>query len=353
MSNKKRVYIIGAGASQEAGLPTGEGLKDVIANILTLKETNIYAYTFRDRDMLFAIEQHIKQNDVLSKNKSHYYKAAELITNAIPQAISIDHLIHSHNGNKDVELCGKLAIVKAILESEKGSSLCINDSNNNRMNYGNIKDTWYNLFWKLLHENCDIDHFSERLKSIVFIIFNYDRCVEHFLFNSIQNFYDVSQDIAADLLKNIEIYHPYGVVGNLRWQDGNYVDFGTLPHTDSFLSVASRIKTFTEGTVPDSSEILAIRKHIATATQLVFLGFAFHPLNLELLFLKEPVKPAGKVPINVFGTGKGQSESNSIIICDNLHDSLLAYNYKPFFNLQNNFKCHELFIEYSKMLSFA
>lgn len=39
----------------------------------------------------------------------------------MPQSISIDNFIDSHKGDKEIELCGKLAIVRAVLEAEAKS----------------------------------------------------------------------------------------------------------------------------------------------------------------------------------------------------------------------------------------
>ena len=70
------------------------------------------------------------------------------------------------------------------------------------------------------------------------------------------------------------------MVGSLPWQTrNNSIDFGETPDPNTLLSIADSIKTFTEGTDPDSSDIAQIRKNIKETNRIVFMGFAFHKLN--------------------------------------------------------------------------
>lgn len=121
------------------------------------------------------------------------------------------------------------------------------------------------------------------LKKISFIIFNYDRCVEHFLFYSLQNYYGISDRAAVDYLGDLKIYHPYGTVGDLPWQDGQgATSFGQNVAGRELLSRAAQIRTFIEQT-EDQVAVAEIRELLSEANIVVFLGFAFHPLNMELI----------------------------------------------------------------------
>ena len=48
-------------------------------------------------------------------------------------------------------------------------------------------------------------------------------------------------------------------------------------------NLASQIRTFTEGTDPETSNIEALRQCLIESDRLVFLGFAYHRLNMELI----------------------------------------------------------------------
>lgn len=348
MPKKKILYIVGAGASSEVNLPTGDKLKEEIAYALDIRFEDGYSQSSGDRGIVDAFKIHVQEGGINWDINPHL-KAAGRIRTALPQAISIDNFIDTHKDNKKIELCGKLAIVQTILKAERNSLLYFDQSNRyNTIDFYALEKTWYSKFMMLLTENCTIEALSKRLKSIALIIFNYDRCVEHFLYNSIQNYYGIQPEDAAKLVDEIEIYHPYGVVGSLPWQRGQSVAFGANPHPKQLLKLASQIKTFTEGTDTESSEIAAIRNNVAGAATIVFLGFAFHKLNMELMSAKTLV-PDLLEETAYFGTAFGISDSD----CDIIESDLQNFNgnnaNKIFIN--NKLTCTNLFTEYWRNLS--
>jgi len=346
MASKKTVYVIGAGASMEANLPTGTELKD---NISTLLDIRFDAFTpiSGDRYITEALRIHCNQRDGSDFNQ--HLCAAWRIRDAMPQAISIDNFIDTHSDDEKIELCGKLAIVRSILQAESKSLLHINNSNiHNKMNFKALESTWYSGFMKLLTENCRKEDLPERLKSIALIIFNYDRCIEHFLFHSLQNYYGINNDDAAALVNQIEIYHPYGTVGTLPWQGSHNVEFGAKPQSPTLLELADDIKTFTEGTDPNVSKIISIRKNVSEAENIVFLGFAFHDLNMTLLS-PESITPGYLRVTTCFGTAKGISDSDCEIIRNNLNN--FSGNKISGMHINNKLDCTSLFKEYWRSLS--
>jgi len=349
MSNKKTLYIVGSGASKEAGLPTGYELKEKIANLLNIIFKDGYTQSGGDRQICEAIRIHVKQSEINKRDINPYLHAAWRIRDAMPQAISIDNFIDTHNDDKKIELCGKLAIVLSILDAERSSKLYIDPSNiYNRLNFSAIEETWYSNFMKLLSENCTKHNLSKRLNSIALIVFNYDRCIEHFLYHSLQNYYGLKADEADKLVNDIEIYHPYGVVGALPWQGGHSVGFGAKLQPKELLNSADKIKTFTEGTDPQSSEILAIRKNVINTDRVVFLGFAYHKLNMKLLMPDGPLLKSSNARF-CFGTAKGISNKDcGIIKCEIKSDYKLSMNACE---IRNELDCYHLFKEYWRSLS--
>jgi len=348
MPNKKTLYIVGAGASSEANLPTGDQVKKIIANFLDIKFEDGFSRSSGDRYITDALRIYVRQAGVHREDINPHLHAAWRIRDAMPQAISIDNFIDTHNDDKNIELCGKLAIVRSILDAEGNSLLYIDNSNiYNKLNFTALEETWYSSFMMLLTENCKKEDLSKRLKSIALIVFNYDRCIEHFLYNSLQNYYGIQPEEASKLINEIEIYHPYGVVGSLPWQGGQSIKFGEKPDPQQLLELASQIKTFTEGTDPNSSDILAIRKNVAEADNIIFLGFAFHKLNMILM------SPDTKLldlsgPTTYFGTAQGISDSDCKIIKAEL--THFKGNYKEI-NINNKLNCASLFKEYWRSLS--
>lgn len=349
MSNKNTLYIVGAGASSEVNLPTGEKLKDEISSSLDIRFNDGYSQSNGDRVIAQALRLHVESCDPPSKDINPHLHSCWRIRDAMPQAISIDNFINNHSGDKQIELCGKLAIVRSILSAEKDSDLYVDKSNSyNKMDFQFLEKTWYSSFLKLLTENCTVNNLPERLKSISLIIFNYDRCLEHYLYNAFQNYYGIQPEDAGKLVNEINIYHPYGVVGNLPWQGKQGMEFGAEPHPQVLLQLARQIKTFTESTDEESSEIIAIRNHVSAADNIVFLGFAFHKLNLKLMapnsFIPDPLEVT-----NYFGSAFGISDSDYKFIKADLEE--FTDRDAGEMEINNKLKCAAFFKEYWRSLS--
>lgn len=286
-TEKSLVLVIGAGASNEVGLPLGSELKKQIGKALDIRYERginresgdeIIDGSFR----VLASEDHQNRHN----NINLYLEAAWRIRDAMPQAISIDNFIDSHRSNDTIALCGKLAIARCILDAECKSKLKVDRDNiNNKIDFPAVENTWFNSFFQLLTENCQQNDLPERLSKVGIICFNYDRCIEHYLHSSLQNFYGMSADDASSLLSNLEIHHPYGTTGKLPWQDiREGFQYGAAPNPRKLIMLANGLRTFTEGIDKSNSDIVATRSLLCSTKRIVFLGFAFHRLNLQLLF---------------------------------------------------------------------
>lgn len=346
MGSNKSVIIVGAGASYEAGLPVGAGLKNEISRILKHRETSGYnGGEASDQLIGYALSILSSQGSDINS----LYQACKHISDAMPQVISIDNFIDTHKGNESIEKCGKLAIVRSILQAEKSSKLYV-DLNNiyNKPNYEQLESTWFNAFWQLMTENCQEEELENRFSSISLIIFNYDRCIEHFLYYSLKNVYRLNDEKAAKIVSAIKIFHPYGVVGNLPWQNKqDAIAFGGEPDHHLLVRLASKIKTFTEGTDPSSSEISEIRNSMLNSEIVLFLGFAFHKLNMQLI---TPDHSTGKGAkrTSYFATATGISDSDINEIRKEI--KLLSKSGNVEINLRNDRKCYDIFHEYKRSL---
>ncbi len=344
------VFIVGAGASKEAKLRIGVESKNHMAQLLDIRYDN-----FGDKqehgDYLIAsaLFEHVRQPDGRRGNINPYLVEAWHIRDALPQAISIDDFLHAHRDNDKIVLCGKLAIVRSILEDERNSLLYYEPSRDSKLNFRVLEAIWYGSFFKLLIGSCGKNDIKERFKSITLIIFNYDRCVEYFIFHALQNYYRLTEGEVIELVKNIDIYHPYGAVGTLPWLDQNgAMEFGAKPNPKQLLELSQKIKTFTEGTEPGSSEILEIRKHMHIANRVVFLGFAFHELNMSLIAPRK-VDDTGNQKIECFATTFGISDSDKAIVNGQIRKLYLGV---PIELQMVDLTCADFFEEYRRSLSF-
>lgn len=349
MTSPRMTIVVGAGASKEFGLPLGSELKDEIANLLNIEEDELGRCASGDRLLLDLFKPLAN-----SKNTGYtqYLEAARTISKAMPQAPSIDNFIDIRRGDKDIELCGKLAICRSILKSERDSKIFTPEPNRPEIDFKRNQHTWLNAFMQIVTEGADEQQLADRLRSISFVIFNYDRCVEHFIYHWLINCYGISSNACAALMRHINISHPYGSIAPLPWQGHqDHVAFGETIGADRLLNAIAHIRTFTEGTDSSSEALRQIRSAIARCDQLVFLGFAFHKLNMELLFSEE----SGFGPQyrheqkGIFATTFGFSTYNTKALkeqlskltkCENVHlqpttSNQLFYEYARAFNFRD------------------
>jgi hypothetical protein len=115
---KSLVLVVGAGASREVNMPTGEELKRSIAEAL-----NFHVEPFQvaggNQRIVEALYRLVQGADGRPGDINPYLKAARLICDAMPQAPSIDNFIDSHRNDGRISQCGKLAVAACILAAEE------------------------------------------------------------------------------------------------------------------------------------------------------------------------------------------------------------------------------------------
>lgn len=344
MSVKKTVFVLGAGASYEFNLPVGDMLKLTIAKLFNFK---FDFGNLRSGDEIIAQALHVHASQKGTRDINPAIRAAREVANALPLALSIDNYLHIHNEDEYVKLVGKLAIVRAILSAESKSSLVMKQEATD-MDFGKLNGTWLIRLVQILTEQCSLEGLKDRLSALTFVIFNYDRCLEHFLVNAFATVYRIPIEHAAELVGCISIFHPYGIVGNLPWMknvEGEFIEYGGTPRGENLLKLSSEIKTFTEGMDDARSDFTDIRTAVQAADRFVFLGYAYHPLNMRVLLGDSP---KSKLTRRVFATAYGMSDSDTKMVRDSLDNSLNA----PSAAVRNDLTCYKLFHEYSKTLGF-
>ena len=176
MLNSKTTFVVGAGASNEAGLPTGRELTATIANMIDIKFDSDGTQSSGDSVIAHALREHVRGEDGGGGDIYGYQQAGWFIRDAMPQVSSIDSFIETHQDNEKVKLCGKLAIVRSILEAEQNSLLFFDDRNRYaKLNFERLKGTWYNNFFRMLVVGCTRVNWRNLFNNVSFITFNYDR----------------------------------------------------------------------------------------------------------------------------------------------------------------------------------
>jgi hypothetical protein len=341
---KKFVFVLGAGASVDLNLPMGSQLTGQISNALGFKSDGLNL-SGGDEVLRSALMN-------MSESYPQWYAASQLIASAMPLAPSIDNFVDVHRNAPDIAFCAKAAITRCILNSERNSTIYVRDNNiYNTINFnGNVR-AWHTLFFRILTTNCTLEDLPARLQSIGIISFNYDRCFEHFLFHAIKAYYRVSNVDAAKILENLEIFHPYGKVGTLPYLANiNTVKYGSDVSPKELIEISKQIRTFTESIDEQASDIIRIRDIVYQTRNLIFLGFAFHSLNVQLLFPNLATQSV-QYDKRIIATALGSSESDLRIITNDLR---ARYNCDiQNVDLRNKLKCDELFMEYSRTLSLS
>lgn len=350
MPPKKLTLVVGAGASRELGLPTGAELKVEISELLDIRFEHGITRISGDLEIFEALQLAAREGPQ-PHDVNPYLKAARHIRDALPQAISIDNFLDAHPGEKKMELCGKLAITQSILTAERNSILYIDrQASRATLPYKKIDGSWLNSFFKTLTENCRIEGLKKRLSEVAVVSFNYDRCIEHYLYHALQNYYGITAELAVECLNELEVHHPYGAVGKLPWQTSERpkVDFGANVGSHRLLELSKAIKTFTEGADPQSQETVNIKKSIASAQRVIFLGFAFHRLNMRLI--SPSIAPTGiDKSRKFFATAKGISGADCDIITKEISE--LWGVGETSVDLRNDLVCGRIFPEYTRSLS--
>jgi hypothetical protein len=331
----KTLFIIGAGASAEIGMPTGYGLKKDICDILSLREQRIKNKV--STTGLFNMAFQDLANHDMHKNRK-YIEAARIISEGLMTEISIDNFIDKHKDNPYIVKTGKLAIVAAILKSERSSRAYHDD---HLFNIDNILETWYIPCYQKITENCQLQDLPERLKDIYFIIFNYDRCFEYIFLNLFMKNYNIDKNSADNILHTMNIYHPYGITGDIM-----SLRYGEEVREQMLINLSEKIKTFTETISNKNKEHEDIVSIGCSAERVVFLGFAYHKQNLTLLFPE-----ISKTNFYCYGTGVGISDNER----SDIYQRLLMGGHAPVdrgnCNIINK-KCHDLFSEFQHSITF-
>jgi hypothetical protein len=126
-----------------------------IASLLDIRFERGYELVAGDHLICEALHVAIRREDPNARDINPHIHAARHIRDAMPQALSIDNFIDAHRGEKRIELCGKLAIARSILQAERDSKLYVEPTvRSKNPNFNCLRETWFNSFFMLLTENC-------------------------------------------------------------------------------------------------------------------------------------------------------------------------------------------------------
>jgi hypothetical protein len=280
MRKTPTTLILGAGSSCAFGFPTGEGLRRLIIS-------------YRDREDVCV---HIGGGQ---RSVNHFVDAF-----AESQLSSIDAFLGRSVADPEV---GKRLIAFALLDRESEARL-----------FDDVNDHWYRYMHNEIvnpvskWEDLDFSWLS-------IVTFNYERSLEHFLFRALSRTYLRKAEEVWAKLKQLQIVHVYGRLGNLdRGDERAWAPFGVIQpeHLELFVDRAAKgIQVVPEGRV-DSPSFQEAQSLIRKAKAIYFLGFGFDKVNVERLGAPDVFLVDGRIPKPIYSTVYGLTNAEVLLACD-------------------------------------
>lgn len=305
MFRSKTVFVLGAGASAEVGLPVGKKLLEQISRLIDIRYDH-FQMVSGDHLISQALKVILDEGGGVINYNEHLQVAWQVISSA-NQALSIDNIVDSLEDSR-VELVAKLGIARAIHAAEGNSAFFKPvDRDPLKLNYSKFGDSWYTGFTNLICENRRKSELEKVFENLSIVSFNYDRCIENYLPKSIANYYGVEVRDVLPYFQSVPIHRPYGIAGKINWDHmGVAKGFGGN-RADYLVQSANSIRTYSEG-VENPKSLASMRLDLAEADKIIFLGLAFHRPNLELLEAKV------KKSVQVFATSGNISDPDLEVI---------------------------------------
>jgi hypothetical protein len=287
MFSKPTVFILGAGASHEVGLPLGADLTRRVAEAMHVPSSPLMGA------MGIAIG-------------SPRGAAADRLHSVLPSFDSIDEALHWLSDDPIAVELGKIGIANEIMNAERSSALYSGEGDG-RPDLANVDATWLPILLSLLISGLKRTDADSIRQTVTFINFNYDRSLEHYLYWALQERASMEEDRARSLVSALEVIRPYGGLGKL-WTDEN-----TYGQTSDPKEISKRIRTFTEQRNEETGA--QIKRAMLNSRVVVFLGFGFHTQNLDALTIEASDSEPRR---EIFGTVKGINSRNHPLLTQRL-----------------------------------
>lgn len=262
------VLILGAGASVDYGFPTGHELSDQIGN----------------SDSWTEIKSQLLQDQApYPKSCRSYERGFNLIERHFfgSRNLSIDSWLDK---DENLECVGAAKIIIAhLIAQRENSDFSRRGFFSRQYDNRNRKPDWYQLLFNALSTN-KFEDFPASNDKLTIVTFNYDRSLEFYLSQTMQNTYPGHlEEDCWNKLKSLNIKHVYGSVGDLPVANPESgVSYGSL-HFKDYMKRIKNLKLIPEMRDEDSATKTLIHEKLQEAQNVFFVGFSYDRLNLELL----------------------------------------------------------------------
>jgi hypothetical protein len=280
----------------------------------------------------------------MKKSPHDFIATAVQISAGVRPARSIDRYIDRFYDDKRIGLIGKAAIVFLLLRAEQKSYLAGNRVE--ELGWDDIDKTWYRSFSDLAFDGIRKPKLQNTFENVTVISFNYDRCLQQFLTLDIARAYHISPTEAYEIVKTLKIIWPYGCLGDYAATPHvKGIQYGGVQHQKHCFELGSNLHTFTEQM--QSEELKQqIADAVTKAKTIVFLGFGFHPQNVELL---TPHDTGRKAIEKILATSR-ESEANRGAITETLRRLFTQGRKRDVSVTVPQTDCSGLFKDYSRLM---
>lgn len=281
MITKKTTLVLGAGASQPFGFPTGRGLLDEVVRGLE-EEGGSVMQRYGLIDSGFESSEIEEFRYELSRSGRQ----------------SVDAFLEHRPEFLDV---GKAAIATFLKPAEQEWELFDPA----------VKGNWYEYLFQQM--NASFEEFPQNRLSVV--TFNYDRSLEFYLYTALKHAYGKTDEEVVEAVRGIPINHVHGHLGLLPELDGSGVPFECDEIDGALIRQAAKgIQIIHEDSERGPLEFAS--KLVREAEVVCFLGFGYHEANLRRIGLLD----TPKVRARLFGTAKGFTSKE----CSNMAEAFFG-----------------------------
>jgi len=317
--------VCGAGTGADFGFPLGLDLIDLIVTFL---KTDMIGDKNKTKLWLTILLCMHNQKDgntdpqaiteqIATQNFDLIKKFEKGLVGSTPE--SIDDFLFA---NPDFDLLGRICIAivisqfekndeRAILEElklfrEQDPPLPFTDQIKPANSYFKVRRNWFNILWRSIYEGCNNQEaLYENLKRMQFIIFNYDRNIQHQLTERIKSMYGGSLDEKIiTLFKNNYFKHIYGNLGEYDFlEPRNYTALlkkASLPLLDErWEQNKELIHEKHRGNIREEEQ--AMEKYIQGEALRYFQPYREHEFGNDTSFLKEVLNRTKNLRTYKFG----------------------------------------------------
>jgi hypothetical protein len=278
MLTKPTVFVLGAGASHDCGYPLASELMFSISDNSVL--WNEYNISPNRTEPLYSI---------INCTRIDFERFCYVLKRSAAQSIDI----FLENTPEYIDI-GKCAIAAQLITYENIDNLLGDRDKNIR---------WYEQLFNGLGRRGK--EFEESISFISFLTFNYDRSLEYYFLHTIENTFDRMLREASEQTAQINIIHLYGQLGSSLGISSIGRDYSPTLTPDIIRSAASQIiipdKRFTP-----TKDFQKAYNLLHNAYRIVFLGFGFHPENIQRLISGAEISERCQIIGTSFGMGRAQ-----------------------------------------------